>query len=254
MRLRCAEGVIEADDSLCVMSRPRVFVDAFSADTALRPVLLTVVRRDHVEGETIAGPLGSCVVALDGPTMTVQVADGSFPGELVLRLAWYVVTTRLGGVLLHASAIAEGDRALVACGKSGDGKSTLGRLCHGAGARLLTDEVVQVFPDGRISGSPFRSDEDNVGRPGVVRARAFVTLQKADHEALTSVDVLTAASVAMAQCFDIGPSSFTLPRKDVRERLLAFLDAVERHTLRFRKDPAAGEFVRAFLRGSPVAP
>jgi hypothetical protein len=248
MRLRCADGVIEADDSLCAMSRPRVHLGAFEADATPRPVLLTVVRREHVDGETVAGPLGSCVITLDGQTMTVQVADGAFPGELVLRLAWYIVTTRLGGVLLHASAIGEGDRALVACGKSGDGKSTLARLSHGAGARLLTDEVVQVFPDGRIGGTPFRSDEDNVGSPGVVRAKAFVTLHKADHEALTSVDVLTATSVAMAQCFDIGPTSFTLPRKDVRERLLGFLDAVERHTLHFRKDPAAGAFVRAFLR------
>jgi hypothetical protein len=246
MRLRCADGVIEADDSLCAMARPRVHVAAFATDEA-RPRLLTIERRDHLEGETVSGPLGSCVIALDGQTMTVQVADGMFPGELVLRLAWYIVTTRLGGVLLHASALAEGEQGLVACGKSGDGKSTLARLSRGAGARLLTDEVVQVFPDGRIGGTPFRSDEDNVGSPGVVRAKAFVTLQKADHEALAPVDVLTATSVAMAQCFDIGQTSFTLPRKEVRERLLRFLDSVERHTLLFRKDPAAGAFVRQFL-------
>ncbi len=249
MRLWCAHGVLEVDDALAQMARPRVHVEAFSAASApdATPRWLTVTRVARVEGgQVVAGPLGSCVIALTGDTLQVQVDDaGAFPGELVMRVAWYLATTRLGGVLLHASALAVGDHALVACGQSGDGKSTLARLGAAAGARLLTDEVVQVFPDGRVGGTPFRSDGDNIGSPGVARARYFVTLKKADHEALEALEVMEAASVALAQCFDV--DAIALERREVRARLLGFLDAVERRRLAFRKHPEAGAFVRGLL-------
>jgi hypothetical protein len=248
MKLWCAHGVLEVDESLAQMARPRVHVDAFSAAAApsTTPRWLSVQRVEQiVGGQVVAGPLGSCVVSLQEDVLQVQVDTGVFPGELVLRVAWYLATTRLGGVLIHASALAEGDQALVACGQSGAGKSTLARLGTAAGARLLTDEIVQVFPDGRVGGTPFRSDGDNVGSPGLVRARYFVTLKHGDHEALEPLEVMEAASVALAQCFDV--DAVALGRREVRTRLLAFLDAVERRCLVFRKHADAGRFVRAVL-------
>jgi hypothetical protein len=249
LALRCGDGVIRVDASLADMSRPRVHIGAFTVEAPLAatlPTLLTIERTTAVEGQVVEGPLGRCVVQLDGTHLKVEVADGPFLGELVLRLAWYVVTGRLGGLLIHASALALGDVALVACGKSGDGKSTLSRLGVGAGLRLLTDEIVQLFPDGRVGGTPFRSDFDNVGSPGLVRARYFVTLSKAQREALEPLAALEAGSVALAQCFDV--DAFTLPRVELRRRVLAFLSNVELRTLAFRKDPAAGGFVRAALQ------
>jgi hypothetical protein len=192
--------------------------------------------------------MGRCRYVLSGRSLEVDVEDEVFAVELVLRLAWHVVTTRAGGCLMHAAAIAVGDRALVAAGQSGDGKSTLSRLCRGAGLELLTDEIVQLFPDGRCGGTPFRSDEDNVGAPGLRQAAYFVALQKAPHEALAALAPLEAMRLASAQCFDVETES--LPRAEQGRRLLRFLGATTLRTLAFRKDPAVGDFVRSVL-GAP---
>ena len=150
-------------------------------------------------------------------------------------------------MLIHACALREGDTAIVAAGKSGDGKSTLSRLGVGAGLALLTDEVVMLFPDGRICGTPFRSDFENAGQPGLVKAKYFFALEKAPGEELKPLSALAATQLAMAQCFDV--AEVALPRAEVRQRLLQFLSNVELRTLTFRKDPAAGIFVRDLLRG-----
>lgn len=244
-RLSCAARTVEVDRSLLEMSTPRVHWRRFlSEDTAQAP-LLRVRRHASLEGQRVEGPLGACVIRRDGDTLHVQVADGPFLGELVLRLSWYLATTQQGGVLVHAAGLAEGDVGLVACGKSGDGKSTLSRLCRGGGLRLLTDEVVQLFPDGTIGGTPFRSDFDNEGSPGLVRARYFVALKKADTEALEPLGPTEAAQLAMAQCFAV--DEVALPRVEVRRRLLGFLSSVELRTLAFRKDAAVADFVKRVL-------
>jgi hypothetical protein len=244
LALRCGDGVIRVDASLAEQSRPRVHVGAFEVGGGPAP-LLTIERTTSLEGQLVEGPLGRCVAALDGDRLRVEVADGPFLAELVLRLAWYVATSRLGGVLVHACGLAEGEVGVVACGKSGDGKSTLARLGVAAGLRLLTDEIVQLFPDGRVGGTPFRSDFDNVGSPGLVGARYFVTLVKAPYEALGPLAALEAGSVALSQCFDV--DAFQLPRVERRRRVLGFLASVELRQLSFRKDPEAGVFLRAAL-------
>lgn len=243
--LLCADQVIRVDASICQMASERVHWGRFLAPAGAVPALV-VRRHASLEGATeIDAPLGRCSFRFDGHTLDVVVEDGMYRGELVLRLAWYLLGTRLGAVLIHACAVKQGDVALVASGKSGDGKSTLARLCVGAGLVVLTDEVVMLFPDGRVSGTPFRSDFDNAGTPGLVPARFFVALEKAPHEALEPLAALAAVQLAMSQCFDV--AEVALPRVEVRRRLLAFLAAVEVRTLAFRKDPAAGQFVRRAL-------
>lgn len=244
VELLCADQVVRVDASICEMATERVHWRRFLAPPGSTPALV-VRRHPTLEGTQIDAPLGRCTFRFDGATLDVAVDDGMYRGELVLRLAWYLLGTRLGAVLIHASAVRLGDVALVAAGKSGDGKSTLARLCLGAGLELLTDEVVMLFPDGRISGTPFRSDFDNVGQPGLVRARYVVALEKAQREALEPLNPLAAVQLAMSQCFDV--AEVALPRAEVRRRLLAFLAAVEPRTLAFRKDPAAGRFVREAL-------
>ena len=115
--------------------------------------------------------------------------------------------------------------------------------------QLLTDEVVMLFPDGRVCGTPFRSDFENAGRPGLVKAAYFFALEKAASEQLKDLSALAATQLAMAQCFDV--AEVALPRPEVRRRLLQFLSNVELRTLAFRKDPAAGHFVRTLLRPHP---
>jgi hypothetical protein len=236
--------VIEADESIAEMSRPRVHIQSFTTVSSA-PTLLSVRRVPGLVGQHVEGPLGSCTVELNGEVMQVDVADGPFLGELVLRLAYYIVTTRLGGLLIHATGLEHSGQGVVASGKSGDGKSTLSRLARGAGVRLLSDEIIQLFPDGHIGGTPFRSDLDNVGTPGLTRATYFLTLKKAEHEALEALSALEAGSVALAQCFEV--DSYALSRLEVRRRMLSFLSNVELRTLAFRKHADAGAFIRGCL-------
>lgn len=243
--LLCAHQVLRIDASICEMATERVHWKRFLASESLLPSL-TVRRHASLEGTPIDAPLGRCTFRLDGDTLDVAVEDGMFRGELILRLAWYLLATRQGAVLIHACALRDGDRAIVAAGKSGDGKSTLSRLGVGAGLELLTDEVVMLFPDGQVCGTPFRSDFENAGQPGLVKAKYFFALEKAAGEELKPLSALAATQLAMAQCFDV--AEVALPRAEVRRRLLSFLGNTQPRTLAFRKDPAAGTFVRQLLR------
>lgn len=241
--LLCAEQVIQIDESICEQATERVHWRRFLSSG--RSPSLIVRRHASLEGTPIDAPLGKCTFRLNGDTLDVAVGNGMYEGELVLRLAWYLLATRQGAVLIHACALREGDQAIVAAGKSGDGKSTLSRLGVGAGLQLLTDEVVMLFPDGRVCGTPFRSDFENAGQPGLVKAKYFFALEKAQREELKELTALNATQLAMAQCFDV--AEVALPRAEVRKRLLQFLSNTELNTLAFRKDPAAGVFVRALL-------
>jgi hypothetical protein len=247
--LLCAGQVLRIDSSICEMATERVHWKRFLSTSGQAPSL-TVRRHEQLEGTPIDAPLGKCTFTLGEGSLDVAVEDGVFRGELVLRLSWYLLATRQGAVLIHACALREGEAAIVAAGKSGDGKSTLARLGVGAGLELLTDEVVMLFPDGRVCGTPFRSDFENAGQPGIVKAKYFFALEKAPHEELKGLSALSATQLAMAQCFDV--AEVALPRAEVRQRLLSFLSNVELRTLAFRKDPAAGNFVRGLVRPLPV--
>lgn len=241
----CAGAVIRVEASLADMSRPRVHLGAFAVAGGAPELVIERHATLPPHARVAEGPLGRCRWLLDGNRLDVEVPDGMYQGELVLRLGWYLVASRRGAVLIHACAVTDGHRALVASGKSGDGKSTLSRLCRGAGLSLLTDEIVQLFPDGTAAGTPFRSDADNVGQPGRFPVKHFVALEKAPHERLGALSALDAGALVTSQCFD--GSVFALPRAEANRRLLGFLSNTSLGTLAFRKDPAAGEFVKRLL-------
>jgi HPr kinase/phosphorylase len=58
------------------------------------------------------------------------------------------------GWLLHAAALDVGGRALVLCGASGAGKTTLTLALAARGLRLLTEEVVWIDKAGVVRGLP----------------------------------------------------------------------------------------------------
>jgi hypothetical protein len=64
----------------------------------------------------------------------------------VCRLAVFDVDD---GLVLHAGAIAKGDRGILIAGPSGSGKSSLAAWFADRGFDYLTDEIVRVAPDGR---------------------------------------------------------------------------------------------------------
>jgi hypothetical protein len=147
--------------------------------------------------------------------------------------------------LLHAAALADDRRAAVAAGASGAGKSTLARLGRGAGLTLLSDEIVQVFPDGAVAGSPFASDLDNRGSPGAFPAGAFLALVHGPAEGVDALPAVEAAALALAQRFEV--PGLALPSAEANRRTLSFLGRVERRRFTFRQHPEAGQALRTVL-------
>ncbi|MFF9526686.1 hypothetical protein ACF1DV_32640 [Streptomyces achromogenes] len=104
-----------------------------------------------------------------------------------------------GWRMLHASAVAVGDRAVVFLAGRHGGKSTLAhRAVRELGARFLADDLVVIGPDGTVVGWPARVAVpaqlagDAVGRyerrvvDGVVRERVLFT--PAQHRAALGVE------------------------------------------------------------------
>jgi hypothetical protein len=247
-RLWCAGQAVEVDESICSLATPRVFVEAFAAQASLETQL--VLRRvERVQnGLHLNTPLGQCEVRLTGLQLEVAIEDGVFQAELALRLAYHLLTQRLGGVLVHGAALALGSDAILATGKSGDGKSTLSRLCRGAGFTLLTDEVSQLFPDGTVCGTPFRSDEDNVGGPMRARVRYVLALEKAVAESLKPLAATQVVQLLMSQRFQV--PEFPYANGEDRRRILEFLGQAKVGTLAFRKHEEVGGFVQKLISSS----
>ncbi|MHB0971494.1 MAG: hypothetical protein ACYC7A_05675 [Thermoanaerobaculia bacterium] len=76
-------------------------------------------------------------------TKLYRYSEGVFGLQAALRTTLTTVLPLEGGILLHAAAMADGDRAMVFFGESGAGKST---LAAAATCEVLTDELVALTP------------------------------------------------------------------------------------------------------------
>jgi hypothetical protein len=103
------------------------------------------------------------VLIQDGRSIVARPVPTCDPGDLVLFLlgtCFAVLLQQRGRVVLHASAVAVGDRAMLFCGASGMGKSTMAAMLSERGFPLLNDDVCNlslaedgnysVYPDGRM--------------------------------------------------------------------------------------------------------
>jgi len=98
---------------------------------------------------------GICEATLDRErrTITIHRSPEADPGMIPIFIEGSVLAHALtaeGFLVLHASAVEVGGRALAILGPSGAGKSTLAALFCAAGARLVADDVLRV--DGSPSG------------------------------------------------------------------------------------------------------
>lgn len=75
--------------------------------------------------------------------------------ETFLRQVFLLESYRRGGLVLHSVAFARGDDAIVSCGESDSGKSTLARML-GESFTVYSDEMNVVAGDGRAWALPFR--------------------------------------------------------------------------------------------------
>lgn len=248
IQLQCGNDVVHIDAAVCEAARTRVHWPAFQVASPVPPSL-TIIRRHNMEGGLrIEAPMGVCTLRIENELVEVATQNGLWEAELVLRLAWFLSTVRQGGVLIHACGLEWNQQAVVAAGKSGDGKSTLAHLGVSAGLSLLSDEVMQLFPNGYVSGTPFRSDFDAPGKPGVFKAQYFLSLEKAATESVRPQSGLAALSLAATQCQEVG--ELALPRVETQRRLLSFLERVVPCTFAFRKGPEAGVALRELLSGA----
>lgn len=242
VRYECSGSGIELFEELTT-GATRLALESFSAPTG--PVGLRVRRWDGSGDDALAfdGNLGDGRFRINADELQVAFATGPSGVEAVLRLAWDIVTERLGGVMLHASAVAIGDRALVVTGQSGTGKTTIARHAAAAGATLLSDEIVQILPGGVCVGTPFRSDQRLSGTPTRARMLALTTIVKAQVERLDEWSPADAMATARAQVFRrpgvaVGP---------LTRRLMSLLGDVRCLRLSCRDHADAGRFVVDWL-------
>ncbi len=182
---------------------------------------------------------------MTGDTLEVCIPDEVAAAESVFRLAWQILTVRAGGVLVHSSGVVHHGRALVAAGISTAGKSTLSTLAVNAGCVPLSDEIVQLFPDGSVRGTPFRSNATFDGTPTQAPLAYAVSLHKGDREELRDVPVQEVVNTFLSQVF-VQPG-LPMPKGHASRVVLSALSHARVAQLSFRKHADAGHFVKNLL-------
>jgi len=124
-------------------------------DTIADPVTTTVVLQVAPGVLRLAVPGVATFLVTGGSEVTIDPVGGEVTKDARLFLYGSAIGAALqqrGILTLHASAVTDGQRALVFAGLSGHGKSTLAAALTGRGHRLLTDDVVALLP-GPAGGS-----------------------------------------------------------------------------------------------------
>jgi hypothetical protein len=181
-----------------------------------------------------------------GERVRVEPPQQELDTELALRVGMQLATLRQGGLLLHAAGVAFQGRAVVAIGPSGAGKSTFTRLCaQAAGAEVLSDEVLALYPEGRVEGSPFCSDLDLPSTLARATLVAVLLLHKGGEERMEDVSPQEAVTAMLGQVFRPLPGEAS--PGEVLQRLAGLSQRVALRRVVFRKHEAAAGFVRDWL-------
>lgn len=146
--------LFDSGESWSMFSRDEDYFLLFHPAAFGRPVWLARFDRS-VENVTIF--CSDLLICRDAGT--AQIANPvRYPLDQLL-LMYYLAPRQ--GLLLHAAAMAAGDRCLVFPGKSGAGKSTLSRQLIEEGAAVLTDDrvILKKTPSGVLAcGTPWPGD------------------------------------------------------------------------------------------------
>ncbi|KPK40699.1 MAG: hypothetical protein AMJ78_06930 [Omnitrophica WOR_2 bacterium SM23_29] len=110
------------------------------------------------------------------------------------RTLFSVVIVKKGGLLLHASAVADGNSSYVFCGPSESGKTTIAKLLQGKD--VLTDETTAIInKDNRYYAysTPFFGELGSVSKNRGAPVKAIFFIHKGDyfsHKRVCRVDAM----------------------------------------------------------------
>ena len=250
-RLRIGEWSVEVERELLTLASARCSFGPFLVEAA-SPRL--VIQRGAIparEGRPLnpRRPEGPRLLIRD-TVLHVEPPQDALDAELALRAAFYLGPVGQGGVLLHASGVAFGGTALVAVGPSGAGKSTFARLARRAGGELLSDEVVSLLPDGRVLGTPFRSDPDMVGTAREARLGGLFALVHAPAESLEPLAPVAVVPLLLAQAFRAPLGGLT--QAGLLQRVAALASHFPAWCFSFRNHPEAGAYLRRWCESHAV--
>jgi hypothetical protein len=126
--------------------------DAQVVDVVIRYGALDPLENLPVQGNQVLLqlPLDLRLLISNGCEVVVDVPLNFDPAVLrayILGTAMAFILRQRGLLVLHASCVARGDRAIAFLGGSGWGKSTLASAFHQQGYRLITDDVMALRLD-----------------------------------------------------------------------------------------------------------
>jgi hypothetical protein len=177
------------------------------------------------------------VVNTSSRKVLVKMWHSEYCFDSFFRILFTLVLATEGGLMLHASAISEGERGKVFFGPSGSGKTTVAGLA--AGRTILTDELVIIKPqDGRYwaYGTPFWGEFT----PGRSNTRAELTglysLKKDGKSSLMPMDRARAVAELYQCVLFFSDDSNLLSR--VLDTCCKLVEAVPVGELHFLPDPS----------------
>jgi hypothetical protein len=153
---------------------------------------------------------------------------------------WVVASELMkrGGFLLHSSGITKGKECSLFFGSSGDGKSTIVELGKGRGGKVLSDDLIIVFPkneDFIAYGAPFygvlpQKEKEKKS----YRIKSVYRLRKSEETKVKEISKGVALGLVVSHC------QFVFNEKTRNELLIPivmkFLEKVKCFELYFRKD------------------
>lgn len=128
--------------------------------------------------------VADATLALDKVELTCVQSEYAFDTFLRALLALYLPYQR--GVLMHACALVEGERAYVFAGRSGAGKSTVARMLVER-AHVLSDELVVLQQTGvgwEAFGTPFWGEFQRAGTNSHAPIHEIYLLRQAKQHAI----------------------------------------------------------------------
>ena len=247
-RLRIGEWSVEVDRELLGLASARCSLAPFLVESSSPPLFIQTGAVPAGKGRPLNPhrPEGARLY-IQGPVLHIDPPQDALDAELALRAAFLLGTVRQGGVLLHSSGVVLGGKALVAVGPSGAGKSTFARLARQAGGELLSDEVLSLLPDGRVLGTPFRSDPDMVSTAREALLGGLFSLVHAPAESLEPFSPVSVVPLLLAQAFRAPSDGLT--QAGLLQRVAGLASHFPAWRFSFRNRPEAGGYLRRWCEG-----